>query len=299
MKKILKWIGFTFGGLIVVLVLFYLVIHISTERRLNKIYTLEIADFEVSFDPLTIERGRHFADNVFLCGACHGMDYSGQIELDDPLFGRLVFPNITEIKDEYSNAELERLIRYGIKRDGKPAVLMPSFEYTHLSDPDMEAIIAYIKNLPAVENDLPETKLGPLARIFLGLGVFEHFISAEDIDHYAERPPAPEPGPTAEYGKYLASTCQTCHGPGYSGGKGPGEPPDMPIATNITAHRETGIGLWSIDDFYRAMREGIRPNGEKLDEFMPYLNFRGMTDMELDALWAFLQSLEPREFGNR
>jgi mono/diheme cytochrome c family protein len=299
MRKTLRLTSFILGGLVVVLVVFYVFIHISTERRLNKIYPLEIKDFEISYDPLTVERGHHLADNVFLCSACHGTDYSGRLELDDHLFGRLVFPNITEVKEKYSNAELERLIRYGIKRDGKPAMIMPSFEYTHLSDPDMEAIIAYIKSLPIAEDDLPDTRLGPLARIFLGLGVFENFISAEEIDHYAERLPAPEPGPTAEYGKYLASTCQTCHGPGYSGGKGPGDPPDFPVAANITPHQETGIGLWSKEDFYRAMREGIRPNGENLDEFMPVRSFRGMIDTELDALWAFLQTLEPREFGNR
>jgi mono/diheme cytochrome c family protein len=299
MNKFLRWIGFFFAGLIVLLLCFYLIIYIATERRLNRIYTVEIEPFEISYDPVSIERGRHLADNVFLCGACHGLDYSGRIEVDDPVFGRLVFSNVSKIKEEYSYPELERLIRHGIRRDGKPAIMMPSFEYTHLSDPDMEGIIAYIKSLPVVDNDLPDSRFGPLARIFLGVGVFENFLSAEIIDHDAERPPIPEPGPTIEYGRYLASTCQSCHGPGYSGGKSPGSPPDIPVATNITPHGETGIGLWSKEDFYRAMRNGVRPSGENLDEFMPVSNFMSMTDMELDALWEYLRSLEPREFGNR
>jgi len=130
--------GFALGGIFALLLIFYIIIYISTERQLNKTKAVEIAEYEISNDSLTIERGRHLADNVFLCGGCHGPDYSGHIELDDPLFGRLVFSNNTNVKNEYTNAELERLIRHGIKRDGKPAIMMPSFEYTHLSDVDRD-----------------------------------------------------------------------------------------------------------------------------------------------------------------
>jgi len=49
----------------------------------------------------------------------------------------------------------------------------------------------------------------------------------------------------------------------------------------------------------RAMREGERPDGAPIDEFMPWRILRRMSDEELGALWAYLQSVPPREFGNK
>lgn len=61
--------------------------------------------------------------------------------------------------------------------------------------------------------------------------------------------------------------------------------------TNITPDRETGIGAWSEQQFIDAMRYGRRPNGEKLLPVMPYPSFRLMSDADMKALWAYLQSL--------
>lgn len=124
-------------------------------------------------------------------------------------------------------------------------------------------------------------------------------LPARLIDHDAPRPMAPRPGPTAEYGAYLATGCIGCHGDGYSGGKIPGAPPDMPIPSNITPDAETGIGTWSHADFVRVMREGIRPNGELVNDFMPVEFTREFTDMELEAMWHYLRTVEPQPFGRR
>jgi mono/diheme cytochrome c family protein len=61
--------------------------------------------------------------------------------------------------------------------------------------------------------------------------------------------------------------------------------------TNITPDRETGIGAWTEQQFIDAMRYGLRPNGEKLLPVMPYPSFRLMSDADMKALWAYLQSL--------
>jgi hypothetical protein len=60
-----------------------------------------------------------------------------------------------------------------------------------------------------------------------------------------------------------------------------------------------GIGAWSEGDFFRALREGVRPDGSHLDEFMPWSVYAHMSDDEVRALWQYLRSVPAREFGNK
>jgi hypothetical protein len=118
------------------------------------------------------------------------------------------------------------------------------------------------------------------------------------IDHDGPRPAAPERGVTAEYGEYLAGLCTLCHGAGFSGGPIPGTPPSDPPALNLTPAGR--LQNWTLEEFITAMRTGATPGGPQLrDEFMPYSIFVDMTDEELQAIWLYLQSLPPKEYGNR
>ncbi|MDX1435223.1 MAG: hypothetical protein R3335_00335, partial [Anaerolineales bacterium] len=76
-------------------------------------------------------------------------------------------------------------------------------------------------------------------------------------------------------------------------------PPEDPPAMNLTPAGE--LSVWSFDDFLTAMRTGLTPSGRQLDDnFMPYKSIFGeMTDEEWEAIWLYLQTLEPREYGNR
>jgi cytochrome c553 len=100
------------------------------------------------------------------------------------------------------------------------------------------------------------------------------------------------------YGRYLADVggCTGCHGPGLSGGRVAGTPPDFPPASNLTP---TGIGHYTEADFFRALREGKRPSGTPIDSFMPWRYTRLMTDEDVRAVYTFLKSVPPREFGGR
>ena len=102
-----------------------------------------------------------------------------------------------------------------------------------------------------------------------------------------------------EYGAYLATGCVGCHGMTLSGGKIPGGPPGTPEPANITPDPETGIGRWTQADFVRVLREGIRPDGRQVDAFMPVAMTKEFTDMELEAIWKYLRTVEPKAFGNR
>lgn len=115
---------------------------------------------------------------------------------------------------------------------------------------------------------------------------------------------APDNFDQAERGRYLVilGDCAACHmnpngsntgSQGFVGGRRI-ETPFGEIATpNITPDRETGIGTWSADDFYRAMHEGIRPNGARLYPAFPYTYFTRMPRGDTDAIFAYLNTLEP------
>jgi mono/diheme cytochrome c family protein len=121
---------------------------------------------------------------------------------------------------------------------------------------------------------------------------------ARRIDHqHVEKGPAASPDPA--YGKYLARLCSGCHGEGLSGGPIPGAPPSMPIPLNITPDA-TGIGGWSLEDFKQVLKTGKRKkDGRKLDEMMPVESFGQFDDVEMQALFSYLQSLPAKPFGNR
>ncbi|QDJ09451.1 Cytochrome c [Roseomonas mucosa] len=110
-----------------------------------------------------------------------------------------------------------------------------------------------------------------------------------------------------ERGRYLAivGDCTACHAgsgiapgmPGYgSRGFAGGRPIETPFgqirAANITPDRETGIGTWTAEDFYRALHEGHAADGTLLYPAFPYTYYTKVTREDSDAIFAFLQSLE-------
>ena len=72
----------------------------------------------------------------------------------------------------------------------------------------------------------------------------------------------------------------------------------MPIVANLTPDA-TGLKTWNEGDFLRAMHEGTRPDGSKLNDAMPWRIYGKMGDTELKAVWAFLRTLPPVPKGQR
>ena len=91
--------------------------------------------------------------------------------------------------------------------------------------------------------------------------------------------------------------CRSCHtrhgGPGYAGGFPMHSPFGIIYTTNITPDPETGIGRWSAQAFHRAMREGIRADGQHLYPAFPYDRFTKASDADIAALYAYLMSIPP------
>src|SRR5262249_48025157 len=100
-------------------------------------------------------------------------------------------------------------------------------------------------------------------------------------------------------GKYLAilGDCAGCHstphGVPFSGGLPFTAAFGTVYSTNITPDKDTGLGNWSRDDFYRAVHQGIAPAGKHLYPAFPYIYFTRLSQADTDDLWAYLKSLNP------
>ena len=103
----------------------------------------------------------------------------------------------------------------------------------------------------------------------------------------------------AKRGLYLskAAGCLGCHTEAkegaqpYAGGRELKTPFGTFYGPNITPHPQAGIGGWSEQDFIRAMREGVRPDGAHYYPAFPYASFTRIVDQDLRDLWAYLRTL--------
>ena len=110
---------------------------------------------------------------------------------------------------------------------------------------------------------------------------------------------APAGAAVIERGMYLAAigNCVSCHSregaAPYTGGVKFETPFGAIYSTNITPDVATGIGNWSKQDLRLAMHEGIAPGGRRLFPAFPYTSFTQVSDEDVNAIYAFLRTLEP------
>ena len=296
----MRWLIWIVGGLIAVVVILTAIIAMGSAAKFGR--TVDVQDnalaLNIPTDAASVAHGKHFVQAVSACMDCHAADLGGKVFLDVPPF-RIVAPNLTRgqggLSSQFTDADFVLAIRYGLNPDHRRLVVMPSNNFTWLSDRDLADIIAYIKTVRPVDRVLPDTRFSPLGRALLVFGMLPPF-PADLIDRTAVRPAAEAPGATVVYGEYLAHVagCLECHGAGLSGGAIAGLPPDAPHSQNITP---TGIGSWSDAAFVHAMRTGTRPDGTAINTLMPWPSFSRMTDMELAALLKYLRQVPPRPSG--
>ena len=294
-RKILKWIGIVLGSLVGLLVLAFVVLYTIGTVKWNKMHGQYEVPFEaisIPTDQASIARGEHIA-TLNLCRMCHTESLNGQAVSVPALF-TFGIPNLTSgaggVGATNTDEDWVRAIRHGVGHDDRGLVMMPVRTFYYLSDEDLGALIAYLKSLPPVDNELPKTDLGPLGRVMLALGQLPPEIEPNviSIDHNAPRPVAPEPGVTVEYGKYLARPCALCHGPDFNGQTVQLDGPPI-LTPNLTTGGE--LGFWSEEEFIATVRTGVTPGGKQLRSEMPWKYFGQMTDDEMKAVWLYLQSL--------
>lgn len=104
-----------------------------------------------------------------------------------------------------------------------------------------------------------------------------------------------------ERGRYVfdAAGCYGCHtdvknkGEALAGGRELKTPFGTFYGPNITPDREHGIGGWTLEEFTRALRDGVAPDGSPYYPAFPYTSFTRMTDADVADLWAYLRTVEP------
>lgn len=252
-------------------------------------------------DEAALERGRHLVSARYGCSECHGADFGGGVMIDDPAMGRLFGPNLTlgegSVTRDFTATDWDRTVRHGVRRDGRPS-LMPCEDFFAMSDRELSDLVSFIRSLPPVDRTMPESSLGPVGKVMVATGKFRlsaTLLADHDAPHALEAPP---PAVTPEFGAHLAQVCSGCHRQGFEGGPIAQGPPDWAPATNLTPHEE-GLAGYTFEQFEKVMREGTKPNGEHVAAPMtvvtPYA--ARMTDTEMQALWLFISTLEPRPTG--
>jgi mono/diheme cytochrome c family protein len=260
-------------------------VYTVTTLHIRQRYEFPDSPVRAATDSAALARGRHLAQAINKCQECHGPDLGGKLWIDAPAFGRLAPVNLTTGRgglDDYSDADFERAIRHGVGRDRRPLIFMPSEAFAAMSDEDLAALIGYLRSLPPVDREMPAPQVGPVGRTLYLAGNLP-LLPVRLIDHDS-RPPAPPAGATVEYGRYLATIggCRSCHGLALAGDANPDAP-------DITVGR---LGGWTEEDFFRALRRGMRPDGSAIDpEKMPWVASGQMTDEEMRAVWMYMRSL--------
>jgi mono/diheme cytochrome c family protein len=296
----IRRIGLVLGVLVAVVALGAASIYAMSESKLSTKYTVPAEAVLPAADAAMLARGEHVATALAKCVECHANDLGGGTVINDPPIGHVEATNLTTGKGgvlaQYDDARLERAIRHGIGYDGRNLLIMPSDEFHHLSDNDVAAVISYIRSRPAVDREHAPASVGPVIRALWAAGkVFP--ATAARIAHDAPHLKSTPLGNDAKAGEYIATNgCAGCHGQGYSGGAIPGAPPGWKPAANITP---TGIGKYSLADFTRVLRDGMRPSGVAVDTLMPVRATRRMTDEEIEAVYNFLRTVPAKQYGGR
>jgi mono/diheme cytochrome c family protein len=301
LRKTWKWTGIVMGCLLGVLLLGILGLYGAGQMRLKRTYDISFRTVPVPEDAESLAEGKRIFQYRG-CEACHGEDLQGLVYMDNPALGKVITPNLTTgpggIGGERTDGDLVRAIQHGVRPDGTPLLFMPSTEFYYLSDDDLGKMLAYIRSMPPVDNETQASELSFTGFVAMNIVKGITFLPAELIPHDQPRPAVPEPGLTVEYGQYLALSCLVCHGVGLSGGEISAFPAEWPAAPNLTSGKGSRLPSWGEEGFIDFIHDGQKHGRIISDAYMPWTSYRHMTDEELRAVYRYLMSLPPVEFGN-
>lgn len=269
-----------------------------------------------------IARGKYLANNVAVCVDCHsqrdwskysGPLVSGTIGKGGEVFDqRIGFPGSFYAKNitpygigKWTDGEILRAISSGVSKNGTALFpVMPHPNYGKMDKEDLISIIAYVRSIESIRNDVPESKVD-----------FPMNFILNTIPKKANFSKIPDSKNTVAYGAYLfnAAACVECHtkkekgaavvGMELAGGF------EFPLPTggiirsaNITPDKETGIGKWTEEQFLSRFKvygdsTFIPVNVKKGDRntTMPWTMYGKMKTEDLKAIYAYLQTVKPIE----
>jgi cytochrome c553 len=277
MKDILHWLRLALLSVLLLPIVAGAIVYLLSERILRRTYTERRVDLIVPGDSQSVLEGHRLAQVRGCSGGCHGANIEGGVFIDNWLLARLVAPNLTTAVRRYSNADLTRIIRRGVRPDGSSVIGMPSEMFSGLTDEDLGEILAYLQSVPPSSGPAPERRLGPIARVGFLAG---KLTPAAELVRRASRLTGiwPKDGAPTALGGYLARTsCTECHGLDLRGSDHPA--PDLRIAAG-----------YSFEAFKGLMRTGKALGNRKLPlmSAVARTRFSHFTDQELRELYAFL-----------
>jgi mono/diheme cytochrome c family protein len=220
-----------------------------------------------------VEHGDKTRD-VPACVACHGATLSGAAP---------AIPSLLGLPRQYMNEQ------FGAWRNGKLRSVAPDC-MAEVARRVAPADIALLTSWLAAQPVPPHLRPASLPRkLPLECGSVES----------ATRPTAAGAAAPSGRGAYLvaAGDCIACHtaigGAPFAGGRAIDTPFGTVYASNITPDVSTGIGAWSRDDFWRALRDGRSRDGRLLYPAFPYPNFTQVTREDADAMYDDLRTRAP------
>jgi mono/diheme cytochrome c family protein len=304
-RKVLLWLGVAVLLIVVILV-------VAISMRWNRRFQAPYPNVAASRDPAILARGRYLAYGPAHCSDCHTApaDYasletgsspslSGGLEFPIPL-GTIRVPNLTSDSatgiGRRSDGELARMLRYGVRADGRAAI--PFMEYHELSDADLVALVSFLRTQPAVRHPVPDHDLNLLGKAVMAFAIKPVGPTGTPP---AESPPS---GPTLARGEYLVTAvanCAGCHTQRsmvtgeYTGrrlaGGAPMEAGDKAhtklVPPDITGDSTGRAAVWTEDEFVARFHAGVRIPGSP----MPWQAFRRITDDDARAIYRYLRSL--------
>jgi mono/diheme cytochrome c family protein len=273
---------------------------IMGENKMTRQITVAVAAVALNADAAHIEQGRYLFSTRG-CAECHGANGAGKEVIKDGAM-LVVSPNITaganSVTANYRTEDWVRTLRHGVKPNGHPVMIMPSEDYNRLTDDDVASVIGYVKQLPPVAGRTAVVQLPVPVKALYAFGAIRD--AAEKIDHSLPASIPVASGVTPAHGAYVANTCLGCHGEHLSGGKIPGAPPAWPAAANLTPGKGSAMTRYpSAEVFVAMLRSGRRPDGKTISTVMPFASLGAMNDTDVNALYSFLQTVPPRDAGQR
>jgi mono/diheme cytochrome c family protein len=313
MKRLLVRAGL---GVLGIVVMTLVAIGATVQTRWDRTFDAPEPELRASSDPALVEQGRYLVYGPAHCSYCHTpkadwprLDAGEQVPLVGgyewqlPL-GVLRSPNITPDVEtgigRYSDGQLARMLRHGVRPNGQ--VAFPIMEFQNLSDQDIVAVLSYLRSVAPVRNVVPDHDWNVLGKGLLAMVIKPAGPSGQ--------PPvqSPAPGVSIERGAYLANAvanCAGCHsprnladgsytGPRFSGGtmEVDGDPDHVFGVPNLTPDAATGhIASWSEERFLARFRAGVGHPGSH----MPWQAFARMSDDDIRSIYLYLNSLDPME----
>jgi cytochrome c553 len=284
MGKLLRWLGYILAAIVLTLLIFAAWVWFASGRILGRAH-------EAAPERLAQPSAAQLADagrqaRILGCANCHGRGLQGGMVFDGQPFATVRAPNLTELALRASDQQLAAAIRQGIGHDGRALFIMPSEQYSRLSDQEVAALIAEIRRTPRSGRIVSVIRWGPIGRFALATGQIRPVLAT--LEDYRVRQPY-DTGPGEAAGRRLAATvCAACHGPDLGGGAPAGgetAPPDLAIA-----------GAYDLPGFRTLMRTGVPPNGRDLGlmKEVAERDFSSFNEEEVAQLHAYLRARAER-----